>query len=106
MLSARLAANETSAIATLRGIATAQAEFQAAARCDLDANGTGEYGLLREMSGAVGVRTSADGSTVGRVLAPAVLSGAFRVFNGRGGLELPASVRAGCAPATPAAWDR
>jgi hypothetical protein len=34
------------------------------------------------MSGAVGVRTTANAGTVGAVLNPPVLSGAFRTFNG------------------------
>ena len=37
--------------------------------------------MFRELSGAVGVRTAADGSTIGSVLNPPVLSGAFRTVN-------------------------
>jgi prepilin-type N-terminal cleavage/methylation domain-containing protein len=81
LLSARLNANETSAISTLRSVSSAQAQFQAAAKADVDADGTGEFGLFREMSGAVGVRTNSTGGTVGNVLNPPVLSGAFRTFN-------------------------
>ncbi len=81
LLSARLNANETSAISTLRSISSAEAQFQTSAHVDVDQDGTGEFGLFREMSGAVGVRTAADGSTVGAILNPPVLSGAFRTFN-------------------------
>ena len=81
LLSARLNANETSAIATLRSISSAEAQFQASSKCDVNDNGTGEYGLFREMSGAVGVRTDSDGSTLGTIMSPPVLSGAFRTFN-------------------------
>ena len=81
LLSARLNANETSAIATLRSISSAQAQFQASAKCDVNDNGTGEYGLFREMSGAVGVRADADAATLGTIMSPAVLSGAFRTLN-------------------------
>ena len=81
LLSARLNANETSAISTLRSVSSSQAQFQASAKADVDTDGTGEFGLFREMSGAIGVRTAADGSTVGNILNPPVLSGAFRTAN-------------------------
>ncbi len=81
LMAARLNANETSAVATLRSISTAQAQFQASAKCDLDNDGTGEFGMLRELSGGVGVRTNATGTTVGNVMNPPALSGAFRLFN-------------------------
>ncbi len=81
LLSARLNANETSAISTLRNISSAQSQFQASAKADVDGDGTGEFGMFQEMSGAIGVRTSADGSTVGSKMNPPVLSGAFRRLN-------------------------
>jgi prepilin-type N-terminal cleavage/methylation domain-containing protein len=81
LLSARLNANETSAISTLRSVSSSQAQFQASAKADVDNDGCGEFGLFRELSGAVGVRTVADASTVGNILNPPVLSGAFRTFN-------------------------
>jgi prepilin-type N-terminal cleavage/methylation domain-containing protein len=84
LLSARLNANETSAISTLRNISSSQAQFQTSAKADVDNDGTGEFGLFRELSGASGVRTSATGSTVGNVLNPPVLSGAFRTLNASG----------------------
>jgi prepilin-type N-terminal cleavage/methylation domain-containing protein len=56
LISARLSANEVAAIATLRSISTAQAQFQRSGRADEDLDGTGEYGLLGELSGNVGVR--------------------------------------------------
>ncbi|MCU0724737.1 MAG: DUF2950 domain-containing protein [Planctomycetes bacterium] len=74
LLSARLNANETAAIATLRNISSAQAQFQATAKADTDADGTGAFGCFQELSGAIDVR--ADG-VVG-TLNPPVLSGAFR----------------------------
>ena len=82
LLSARLNANETSAISTLRNISSAQAQFQTTAKADVDSDGTGEFGMFREMSGGVGVRNIADASTQAGVLNPPVLSGAFRTFNG------------------------
>jgi prepilin-type N-terminal cleavage/methylation domain-containing protein len=84
LLSARLNANETAAIATLRSISSAQAQFQASSKCDVNNNGTGEFGLFREMSGGVGVRATGDASVVGTVMNPPVLSGAFRNFTATG----------------------
>jgi len=80
LLSARLNANETAAIATLRNISSAQAQFQATAKADTDNDGTGEFGSFLELSGAVDVRGNA---TVG-TLNPPVLSGAFRRPNATG----------------------
>jgi prepilin-type N-terminal cleavage/methylation domain-containing protein len=80
LLSARLNANETAAIATLRNISSAQAQFQATSKADTDNDGTGEFGCFSELSGAIDVRNSA---TVGK-LNPPVLSGAFRNPNGSG----------------------
>ena len=82
LLSARLNANETSAISTLRSVSSAQAQFQTGAKADCDNDGTGEFGMFRELSGAVEVRKSADGTGGTAVLNPPVLSGAFRTFNG------------------------
>ncbi len=83
LLSARLNANETSAVATLRTVATAQAQFQSSCACDVDRDGTGEYGLFRELSGAATIRTAADGSsTGGKLLNPPILPGRFRVLAG------------------------
>jgi len=81
LLSARLNANETSAISTLRNVSSSQAQFQASAKADVDNDGSGEFGLFRELSGAVGVRTDVTASTLGTVMNPPVLSGAFRTAN-------------------------
>jgi prepilin-type N-terminal cleavage/methylation domain-containing protein len=77
LLAARLSANETAAIATLRNIISAQAQFQQSAKADTDDDGTGEYGGFVELSGAAAGRMAA-------VLVPPVLSGAFRVLNANG----------------------
>src|SRR5712675_1299729 len=74
LLSARLNANETSAIATLRNISSSQAQFQTSAKADVDNDGSGEFGFFKELSGAVGVRTTTTSSAVGTVLNPPVLS--------------------------------
>ncbi|MHC4849651.1 MAG: hypothetical protein ACYTEG_14515, partial [Planctomycetota bacterium] len=72
---ARSKANETAAIATLRNITSAQAQFQACAKADANSNGTGEYGTFGELSGAVEVRGGAK-------LNPPVLSTVFRKVDG------------------------
>ena len=77
LLAARLSANETAAIATLRNIISAEAQFQQSAKADTDNDGTGEYGGFLEMSGGGAGRMAA-------VLNPPVLSGAFRVLNAAG----------------------
>jgi len=79
LLAARLSANETAAIATLRNIISAQAQFQQGAKADTDNDGTGEYGGFYEMSAGGTGRLLA-----GTVLTPPVLSGAFRVLNANG----------------------
>ena len=81
LLSARLNANETAAVSTLRSISSSQAQFQASAKADVDLDGQGEFGMFRELSGAVAVRTSVDGTSTGSALNPPVLSGAFRTLN-------------------------
>lgn len=54
--SGRLNANESSAIATLRNIHTAQSQFQAAAAIDRDGDGRGEYGWFLELAGGAPLR--------------------------------------------------
>jgi prepilin-type N-terminal cleavage/methylation domain-containing protein len=77
LLSARLNSNETAAIATLRNVISAQAQFQTTARADDNNNGIGEYGTFAEMSGGVPIRGNA-------LINPPVLSTAFRTVNGNG----------------------
>ena len=84
LLSARLNANETAAISTLRNISSSQAQFQSSAKADVDNDGTGEFGMFRELSGDQGVRTDADGATTGTRLNPPVLSGSFRSISALG----------------------
>jgi hypothetical protein len=70
----RLNANETAAIATLRNIAAAQEQFLTSGAVDVDADGAGEFGGFRELSGGTELR----GEPGRGPLDPAVLSGAFR----------------------------
>lgn len=79
LLSARLSANETAAIATLRNLASAQAQCQASGAIDGDGDGTGEYGYFGELSGALPVREFIGGAqAIGvKKIVPPVMSGAF-----------------------------
>lgn len=77
LLAARVAANETAVIATLRNIVAGQAQFQQGGRADTDIDGQGEYGGFVELSGAGAGRLAAP-------LNPPVLSGAFRMLNPAG----------------------
>ena len=76
LLSARLSANESAAIATLKNIGSSQAQCQASGSIDANNNGLGEYGYFAELSGGVGVRDSGGTASTDRI-APPVLSGAF-----------------------------
>lgn len=72
LLSARVSANETSAIATLRNISSAQAQYQSSGRGDRDGDGEGEYGFFAELSGLLPPRGAAN------VIVPPALSGVFQ----------------------------
>jgi len=87
LISARVSANEASAVANLRTIATAQAQCQAAARVDVDSDGSGEFGMLRELSGQAGVRQDATGATLGPRIVPPLLSSQFGLLNSDGEAE-------------------
>ncbi|MBL8901161.1 MAG: hypothetical protein JNM84_26275 [Planctomycetes bacterium] len=71
---------ERAAIATLKNIASAQAQLQASGAIDVDGDGAGEYGTFAELSGACTLR----GAT--NTLNPPVLSAAFRRVQ-RGAVE-------------------
>lgn len=71
LLSARLNANESAAIATLKNISSGQSQCQASGVIDVNSNGQGEYGFFGELSG----RTAIRGSTLS--ITPPVLSAAF-----------------------------
>ena len=81
LLSARLAANESAAIATLRSLSSAQAQIQSSAAIDTDADGGGEYGYFGELAGTDPMRISNAGvpaaGAAADTLNPAVLSSAF-----------------------------
>ena len=76
LLSARLNANESAAIATLKNISSSQSQCQASGVIDDNSNGAGEFGYFGELSGADFVRSGGGLSTTERI-APPVLSSAF-----------------------------
>ncbi len=80
--------NETSAIATLRNMASCQAQIQTSGKIDCDNDGIGEYGTFLEMTGSAGVRkgfdpggggsgASSDFSTRGSPVNPPIMSPAL-----------------------------
>jgi hypothetical protein len=78
LLSARIRANETSAVGILRTISSSQTEFRSKAASDEDRDGAGEFGYFAEMSGRVAPR----GATV--AIRPAILSSQFMtIIDGR-----------------------
>jgi len=86
LLSARISANESAAIATLRSIAAAQQQFQASAAIDTNADGGGEYGYFGELSGidpmrvyngGVGPAAAAAAGGAADILDPPFLATAF-----------------------------
>jgi len=87
LMAARLSANESAAISTLRSLSSAQAQIQSSAAIDTDADGGGEYGYFAELSGQVPMRVSAAGFPVPGAagvdeLNPAIMSSAFGNLNG------------------------
>ena len=68
---ARMNANESAAIATLKNISSAQAQCQASGVIDANGNGAGEYGFFAELAGSAPVRGSS------QRISPPVLSSAF-----------------------------
>ncbi len=83
LMSARISANENAAVATLRSIASAQAQLESSVAIDTDADGGGEFGFFGELSGAVPMRVYdpvADAPGAGGaadVLDPPILSTGF-----------------------------
>jgi len=77
LLSARLNANESAAISTLKNISSAQAQCQASGVIDANGNGQGEYGFFAELSGQANVRNDQVGGVGTTRISPPVLSGAF-----------------------------
>ncbi len=64
LLRSKISTNESSAIATMRTMATAQTQFQQAAAVDCDGDGSGEFGYLAELAGFSGLRVNGSVSAV------------------------------------------
>jgi len=77
LIGARVTSNEAAALATLRSIASAQAQFQASSRVDTDEDGVGEFGYFGEMSGGTGLR-DAVGGLGGQALTVPILAAGFQ----------------------------
>ena len=73
--------NETSAIATLYNIRSAQEQFRERGLADADGDAQGEFGLFGELAGECFVRGTK------KHLDPPVLSGAFRVVDENGAIR-------------------
>ena len=83
LLSAKLAANESNAISTLRNLVSAQAQFQSIAAVDADDDGTGEYGCFGEMSGIIDLNARGGGGPAAP-LNPPILASTFQNTDGDG----------------------
>ncbi|MFQ5503834.1 MAG: DUF2950 family protein [Planctomycetota bacterium] len=88
LMAARINANESAAIATLKNLSSSQAQVQASGTIDANGNGAGEYGFFQELSGSRNVKAAsggdiADGESSVRVTPP-VLSGAFGALDSNG----------------------
>ena len=74
---ARRNANQSAAIATLKNLASAQAQCQASGVIDTNNNGAGEYGYFAELAGTAPVRLDGVGNTGTLTITPPVLSSSF-----------------------------
>lgn len=79
LLRSRISANESSAVGSLKTIATQQAIFRQQAEVDQNSNGTGEYGLLGELCGELCLRPATT-----RKVSPAYISQQFRTRGSAG----------------------
>jgi len=84
VMAARVKNNESAAISTMRLLSSAQTQFRAGVRADVDTDGVGEFGLIRELSGAAPVRTSTNGGSTGEPLTPSLLARSFGSMNPSG----------------------
>ncbi|MFQ5505912.1 MAG: DUF2950 family protein [Planctomycetota bacterium] len=79
LMAARISANESAVIATLKTIAASQAQVKSSAIIDGNGNGAGEYGYFQELSGVRNVKTGEPPSVTAGAerVSPPVLSQAF-----------------------------
>jgi hypothetical protein len=69
--------NERSAIAALKNLSSAQAQFHASGAIDCDGDGSPEYGFLGELAGTAFLRSDGNGGVSARKASPPVVSRAF-----------------------------
>jgi prepilin-type N-terminal cleavage/methylation domain-containing protein len=91
LMSARISANENAAIATLRSIASAQAQMESACAIDTDADGGGEFAFFGELAGTAPLRVydpataapilDGNGLTLDPPILPTAFSSGFLVNN-------------------------
>jgi prepilin-type N-terminal cleavage/methylation domain-containing protein len=93
LMAAKLSANETAAIATLRNLVSAQAMIQGSGRIDSDNDAIGEFGTFQELSGRVGIRKGYNGGTnpaetsfsvIGEKVNPAIVSPSLSMADSNG----------------------
>lgn len=104
LMGARVEANEAAAIATLRNVCSAQAQFQAMSVKDQDGDGLGEYGSFAELTGSIALPDGArlDPPVLSKTLAE-IESGCVTrngyvyacILPGRNGQPIPESDRGG-----------
>lgn len=78
LLSSKVEANETAAIATIRQVLQSQMVFTQGREADLNGNGVGEYGTFGELSGNVAVRAASGGT---KFVSPSVINPSFRAIS-------------------------
>ena len=89
LLAAKLSANETAAIATLRSLVSSQAQISVGGKIDTDNDGRGEYGTFLELTGSIGVRRAYSGgasdlTVLGPRLDPPMLSSVMARMDANG----------------------
>jgi prepilin-type N-terminal cleavage/methylation domain-containing protein len=82
LIAARLSANESNAVSTLRNLFTSQAQFQTVAHMDEDRDGGGEYASIGELSGLTNLQRNGVG--VAAPLNPPLLPASFQTINAQG----------------------
>jgi prepilin-type N-terminal cleavage/methylation domain-containing protein len=104
LLSARLNANESAAISTLKNVSSSQAQCQASGVIDTNNNGAGEYGFFAELSGSANVRNNETGGVGTTRISPPVLSGAFAKTDTNGNIVRSGYIFKMYLPGAGAAW--
>jgi len=86
LLAAKLSANETAAIATMRNLISSQVMLQGSGKIDVDVDSNGEFGTFQELTGRVPVRAGfvsgaingADYTSFGTQVKPPILSASLQ----------------------------